>query len=53
MTEAQIAAEAERHTLLTQAARQHLDNMAAEARRYERELADIERVFKLRTGQEG
>lgn len=42
------AAEDERHTLLTQAAREHLSRMRAEARRYEEELAHIESVFALR-----
>jgi hypothetical protein len=46
------AAEAERHNLLIQAASQHVDNVETEARRYKRELVDIERVYRMRTGQE-
>jgi hypothetical protein len=41
-------AEQERHVLLEQAARQHLDHLRTEARRYEEELAHIESVFAMR-----
>jgi hypothetical protein len=44
-------AERERHALLTQAAREHLDNLTSEARRYQRDLERIESVYKLRTGE--
>jgi len=40
-------AEDERHTLLAQAARNHLSNVRSEARRYEDELAHIESVFQM------
>lgn len=46
------AAETERHDLLVQAARNHLDNVEVEARRYRTEILDIERTYRLRTGQE-
>ena len=46
------AIEQERRGLIEQATKQHLDNLAAESRRYQRELEHIERVYKLRTGQE-
>ena len=43
------AAEDERHTLLVQAARQHADNITTEVARFERELEQIERTYRLRT----
>lgn len=46
------AAEAERHNLIAQATRQHLSNLASESRRFERDLEEIEHVYKIRTGQE-
>jgi len=42
------AAEDERHTLLAQAARNHLSNVRAETRRYEEDIRRIESVFQLR-----
>lgn len=46
------AAEEERHTLLMQAARQHANNITTEVARFERELKQIERTYRLRTGEE-
>lgn len=41
-------AEDERHTLLAQAARDHLSNIRSETRRYEEQLEHIESVFQMR-----
>lgn len=45
-------AEDERHTLLAQAARQHIKRLAAEMRMYEQELQHIENVFRDRTASQ-
>jgi hypothetical protein len=52
LPEIRMAAEIERHDLIAQAARQHLSNIEAECRRYQQELEHIERVYRMRIGQE-
>lgn len=47
--ERQLAAEAERRALLTQAMHQHEDRLAAEIRRYRSEVEHINNVCDLRT----
>lgn len=44
-----LAAEAERHTLLAQAARGHAERADSETRRYRDELEHIENVYRSRT----
>jgi RNase P subunit RPR2 len=50
--EIRAAAEAERLTLLAQAAREHLNNIETECRHYQSEMDQIERVYRMRIGQE-